>query len=74
MPVTSPTSGLTFVNYSNNVRIDAVLTMAESRGLLKILSRPRIATQNNIQAVVKQGVRVPIVTQAQLGGPPTVRT
>jgi type IV pilus assembly protein PilQ len=72
LPVTSPTSGLTFVNASNNVRIDAVLTMAESRGLLKILSRPRIATQNNIQAVVKQGVRVPIVTQAQLGGPPTV--
>jgi len=72
MPVTSPTSGLTFVNASNNVRIDAVLTMAESRGLLKILSRPRIATQNNIQAIVKQGVRVPIVTQAQLGGPPTV--
>jgi type IV pilus assembly protein PilQ len=72
LPVTSPTSGLTFVNASNNVRIDAVLTMAESRGLLKILSRPRIATQNNIQAVVRQGVRVPIVTQAQLGGPPTV--
>ena len=72
LPVTSPTSGLTFVNATNNVRIDAVLTMAESRGLLKILSRPRIATQNNIQAVVKQGVRVPIVTQAQLGGPPTV--
>jgi len=72
MPVTSPTSGLTFLNATNNVRIDAVLTMAESRGLLKILSRPRIATQNNIQAVVKQGVRVPIVTQAQLGGPPTV--
>ena len=45
--------------------------MAESRGLLKVLSRPRVVTQNNIQAVVKQGVRVPIVTQAQLGGPPT---
>ena len=72
LPVPSPTSGLTFVNATNNVRIDAVLTMAESRGLLKILSRPRIATQNNIQAVVRQGVRIPIVTQAQLGGPPTV--
>jgi len=72
LPVTSPTSGLTFVNASNNVRIDAVLTMAESRGLLKILSRPRVVTQNNIQALVRQGVRVPIVTQAQLGGPPTV--
>lgn len=70
--VTQPTSGITFVNASNNVRIDAVLTMAESRGLLKILSRPRVVTQNNIQALVKQGVRVPVVTQAQLGGPPTV--
>ena len=55
LPVTSPTSGLTFVNASNNVRIDAVLTMAESRGLLKILSRPRVVTQNNIQALVQPG-------------------
>ena len=70
--VPSPTSGLTFNTATNNIRIDAVLTMAESRGLLKILSRPRVVTQNNIQALVKQGVRVPIVTQAQLGGPPTV--
>jgi type IV pilus assembly protein PilQ len=70
--VTAPTSGLTFVNASNTVRIDAILSMAESRGLLKVLSRPRVVTQNNIQALVKQGVRVPIVTQAQLGGPPTV--
>ena len=69
---TAPTSGLSFVNASNNVRIDAVLSLAESRGLLKVLSRPRVVTQNNIQALVKQGVRVPIVTQAQLGGPPTV--
>jgi type IV pilus assembly protein PilQ len=69
---TAPTSGLQFVNASNNVRIDAILSMAESRGLLKVLSRPRVVTQNNIQALVKQGVRVPIVTQAQLGGPPTV--
>jgi type IV pilus assembly protein PilQ len=69
---TAPTSGLTFLNASNTVRIDAVLSMAESRGLLKVLSRPRVVTQNNIQALVRQGVRVPIVTQAQLGGPPTV--
>jgi type IV pilus assembly protein PilQ len=70
--VTGPTSGLQFSNATNNMRIDFLLTMAESRGLLKILSRPRVVTQNNIQAVVKQGVRVPITTQAQLGGPPTV--
>jgi type IV pilus assembly protein PilQ len=69
---TSATSGIGFQTSSNNIRIDAILTMAESRGLLKVLSRPRVVTQNNIQALVKQGVRVPIVTQAQLGGPPTV--
>jgi type IV pilus assembly protein PilQ len=72
LPATGPTSGFSFINASSSVRIDAVLTMDESRGLLKILSRPRVVTQNNIQALVRQGVRVPIVTQAQLGGPPTV--
>src|SRR5450631_200200 len=71
-PVTSPSSGFSFLNASSHFQIDAILTMAESRGLLKVLSRPRVVTQNNIQAVVRQGVRVPIVTQAQLGGPPTV--
>jgi type IV pilus assembly protein PilQ len=69
---TAPTSGLGFSTASATVRIDALLSLAESRGLLKVLSRPRVVTQNNIQALVKQGVRVPIVTQAQLGGPPTV--
>ena len=59
------------MNATNNMRIDLLLTMAESRGLLKILSRPRVVTQNNIQAVVKQGVKIPVVTTAQLGGPPT---
>jgi type IV pilus assembly protein PilQ len=68
---TGPTSGLQFINATNNMRIDLLLTMAESRGLLKVLSRPRIVTQNNIQAVVKQGVKIPIVTAAQLNGPPT---
>jgi type IV pilus assembly protein PilQ len=69
---TAPSSGLSFTAASQTVRIDAVLSMAESRGLLKVLSRPRVVTQNNVLALVKQGVRVPIVTQAQLGGPPTV--
>jgi type IV pilus secretin PilQ/predicted competence protein len=69
---TGPTSGIQLINATNNMRIDVILSAAESRGLLKILSRPRVVTQNNIQAVVKQGVKVPVVTAAQLGGPPTV--
>jgi type IV pilus secretin PilQ/predicted competence protein len=70
--VTGPSSGLSFVNATNAIRIDAILTMAESRGLLKILSRPRVVTQNNIQAVVKQGVRVPVESAATLGAPATI--
>jgi len=71
LPAVGPTSGLQIVNATNNMRIDFILTMAESRGLLKILSRPRVVTQNNIQAVVKQGVKIPIMTAASIGSPAT---
>jgi type IV pilus assembly protein PilQ len=72
LPATGPTSGIEFTTATNGFRLDFILTMAESRGLLKILSRPHIVTQNNISALIKQGSRIPVVTQAQLGGPPTV--
>ena len=68
-----PTTNLGFSNAGQAYRLDFILTAAESRGLVKILSRPRIVTQNNVQAIVKQGQRIPIVTAAQLGGPPTVQ-
>ncbi len=70
-PAVGPTTGISLANISKSVQLDAILTMAESRGLLKILSRPRVVTQNNIMAVVKQGVRIPVVTQSQLNGPST---
>lgn len=69
--VVGPTSGLNIVGIGSNYRLDVLLTAAENRGLLKILSRPRVVTQNNAAALVRQGVRIPIVTAAQLGGPPT---
>ena len=69
---TGPTSGIEFNNTTAGFRLDFILTAAESRGLLKILSRPTITVQNNISALIKQGSRIPVVTQAQLGGPPTV--
>ncbi len=68
----APTSGLSFINETSNYRVDLILAAAEKRGLLKILSRPHVVTQNNIQAIVKQGMKIPITTQAQLSGPPTV--
>jgi type IV pilus assembly protein PilQ len=73
LPVVGATSALGIsTGASQTYQLDFALTMAEQRGLLKILSRPRVVTQNNVKAEVKQGVRLPIVTQAQLSGPPTV--
>lgn len=72
LPATGPTSGIQFTTATNGFRLDFILTMAENRGLVKILSRPHIVTQNNISAIIKQGSRIPVVTNAQLSGPPTV--
>jgi type IV pilus assembly protein PilQ len=68
----NPTSGISFINSTSTYRLDFTLSMAESRGLVKILSRPRVVTQNNISTTIRQGQQIPVVTQAQLGGPPTV--
>jgi type IV pilus assembly protein PilQ len=73
LPAVAATSGLGFSTFTANFRLDFILTAAESRGLLKILSRPHVVTQNNIPALIRQGTRVPVVTAAQLGGPPTVQ-
>jgi len=73
LAATAPTSGLGFSTFTSNFRLDFILTMAETRGLVKILSRPHLTTQNNIAATIRQGTQIPVVTQAQLGGPPTVQ-
>ena len=70
-PAVGASSGISFINATNNYRLDFILTAAENRGLIKILSRPRVVTQDHVQALVRQGVRIPVVTAAQLGGPPT---
>lgn len=73
LPASAPTSGLGISTFTQNFRLDFILSMAETRGLVKILSRPHLTTQNNIAATIKQGTQIPVVTQAQLGGPPTVQ-
>lgn len=42
--------------------LDALITAAERKGNAKLLSKPKILTQNNVQGVVKQGVQIPIQT------------
>jgi len=57
-----PTAGTTFLISTPTFALDAILTAAESRGLGKLLSRPKIITQSNVEATVQQGVRIPIQT------------
>ncbi|MBI4480401.1 MAG: type IV pilus secretin PilQ [Acidobacteria bacterium] len=58
-----PTSGLSLVLSSGTrFALDSIITAAESRGLGKLLSRPKIITQNNVEGNVEQGVRIPIQT------------
>ncbi len=64
LPVLVPTSALGLATVGANYRLDFALTMAEQRGLLKILSRPRVVTQNNVKAEIKQGAKVPVQTQS----------
>jgi type IV pilus assembly protein PilQ len=57
-----PTSGFGFEQRSPNFAIDFFITAAEAKGVGKLLSKPRIVTQNNEKAVIKQGVKLPIQT------------
>jgi type IV pilus assembly protein PilQ len=58
----APTSGVFFGHRSPNFALDLFITAAEARGVGKLLSKPRVVTQNNEKAIVKQGTKVPIQT------------
>jgi type IV pilus assembly protein PilQ len=57
-----PTSGLFFGHRSPNFAIDLFISMAEAKGVGKLLSKPKVITQNNENATVKQGTKIPIQT------------
>ena len=58
----APTSGFGYSFRSANFALDFFITAAESKGVGKLLSKPRIVTQNNEKAIIKQGVKLPIQT------------
>jgi type IV pilus assembly protein PilQ len=58
----APTSGLLLAHRSPNFAVDFFITAAEAKGVGKLLSKPRVVTQNNEKATVKQGQKIPIQT------------
>ncbi|HJY89318.1 MAG TPA: type IV pilus secretin PilQ, partial [Candidatus Acidoferrum sp.] len=57
-----PTSGFGFIQRSPNFAIDLFISAAEAKGVGKLLSKPKVITQNNEKAIVKQGQKIPIQT------------
>jgi type IV pilus assembly protein PilQ len=57
-----PTSGLMLAHRSPNFAVDLFITAAESKGVGKLLSKPKVITQNNEKATIKQGTKIPIQT------------
>jgi type IV pilus assembly protein PilQ len=65
LPVTGATSalGLSLGAINGAFGIDLAISALEREGKVKILSTPRVTTQNNKQAEVTQGFQIPIQTQ-----------
>jgi type IV pilus assembly protein PilQ len=62
LPAGAPTSGFFFGHRSPNFAVDLYISAAEAKGVGKLLSKPKIITQNNEKATVKQGNKIPIQT------------
>jgi len=64
--VTAATSaiGLALGAVNGAVNLDVALSALESSGQGRILSTPRVTTQNNIEAQITQGIQIPIQTVA----------
>ncbi|HWW85794.1 MAG TPA: type IV pilus secretin PilQ, partial [Vicinamibacterales bacterium] len=66
LPVTGATSavGLALGSINGAFNLDMALSALESTGNGRLLSTPRVTTQNNVAAEMTQGVQIPIQTVA----------
>ena len=64
LPAAGPNSGIgiSLGNILGSFNLDAALTAAENSGRARIISTPRITTQNKVAAEIKQGVQIPYQT------------
>jgi type IV pilus assembly protein PilQ len=66
LPATGATSalGIALGSVNGAFNLDAALSALEKTGLGRLLSAPRVTTQNNVEAEMTQGVEIPIQTIA----------
>ncbi len=56
--------GLSFANILDTFRLDMAITALETSGQGRIISSPKVTTQNNREAEIVQGRQIPVQTQA----------
>jgi type IV pilus assembly protein PilQ len=54
--------GLALGSVNGSFNLDAALTAGETSGNVRLLSTPRVSTQNNVEAEIAQGVQIPYQT------------
>jgi type IV pilus assembly protein PilQ len=66
LPVSGASSGvgLRLGSVNGAFNLDVALTALETTGNGRVLSTPRVSTQNNVEAEIKQGTQIPIQTVA----------
>jgi type IV pilus assembly protein PilQ len=66
LPVPGATSavGLQLGSINGALNLDVALSALETTGNGRVLSTPRVSTQNNVEAEIKQGTQIPIQTVA----------
>jgi type IV pilus assembly protein PilQ len=67
LPIAGPavsTVGVTLGSVNGAFNLDAALSALESSGNGRLLSTPRVSTQNNVPAEITQGTQIPIQTVA----------
>jgi type IV pilus secretin PilQ/predicted competence protein len=64
LPASGPNSGgvFSFGNVANTFRLDVALSSMESKGKGRIISAPKTTTQNNMEALIRQGKSIPVPT------------
>ncbi len=64
LPITGATSavGIALGSINGALNLDVALTALERSGKGRLLSTPRVTTQNNVEAEITQGVQIPIQT------------
>ena len=61
-PAAGATTGFSLIHRTPSTAIDFIISAAETKSLGKLLSKPTVITQNNVQATIQQGLQIPIQT------------